>query len=334
VATGPRYQNAVELIRTATALQGTSYGLTVGQLVERFGVSRKTVERRLKAIEETFPAMLVSETREEDGMKHWRLKSGLNAGLVGAEAVELAALDTAIELVEREGRPDQAQALRGLAEKVRALRTGSRAAVETDAEALLEGEGIATRPGPRPKIDLDVVSVLRDGLLACLKVRIRYRGRIKGDETWRVVHPYGFLFGGRHYLIAQDADARELRMFSLSNVLSAELLDGSYFERPEDFDLKQYASRSFGVFQTEPVDVVWRFGPGVADSAAEYLFHPSQTLEREDDGTLVVRFRASGLWEMAWHAFEWSGDLEIVEPPELRETLLQMVDDTLKVYRG
>ncbi len=301
------------------------------QLVERFEVSRKTMERRLHAVADVFPAALLSETRE-DGRKYWRLEAGLNTGLVGADAVELTAIDTAVELVERDGRPDQAEALRNLAEKVRALRPGSKAAVETDAEALLEGEGIATRPGPRPRIDHAVVSVLREALLAFRKVRIRYRGRIKRDETERVVHPYGFLFGGRHYLVAEDADAKQLRMFSLSNINSAELVDGD-FERAPDFDLREYASRSFGVFQEEPVDVVWRFSPAAADDAREYLFHPTQTTELEPDGSLVVRFRAAGLREMAWHAFEWRGELEILEPPSLRAELVDMLESALAAHR-
>lgn len=328
---GPRYRNAAELLRLATTLQGSSFGLSMEQLLERFEVSRKTLERRLRAVGEAFPARLEEQTRD-DGRKYWSLRGGINAGLVGVDATELAAIDTAIELMGRGGRPDQQRALRDLADKVRALQVESKARLETDAEALLEGEGIAARPGPRPRIDLAVVEVLREGLLGCLKVRIRYRARIKGDETTRVVHPYGFLFGGRHYLIAQDAAAGELRMFSLANVLEADL-EAGYFERDEDFDLQAWASRSFGVFQEDPVDVVWRFSPAAADDAAEYLFHPSQTSEREPDGSLLVRFRAGGLREMCWHAFEWRGQLEIVEPVELREEFRSMLEGVLEAQK-
>jgi predicted DNA-binding transcriptional regulator YafY len=326
---GPRYKNAAEVLQLATTLQGSAFGLSMEQLLERFDVSRKTLERRLRAVGDAFPARLVAETRD-DGRKYWRLSGGVNAGLVGIDATELAALEAA---VGRAQRPDQEKALRDLADKVRALQAESKARLETDAEALLEGEGIATRPGPRPRIDLDVVEALREGLLGCLRVRIRYRGRIKGDETTRVVHPYGFLFGGRHYLVAEDPAARELRMFALSNVLEAEVLDG-YFERDEEFDLQAWAARSFGVYQEDPIDVVWRFSPEAADDAAEYQFHPSQETEREPDGSLLVRFRAGGLREMCWHAFEWRGQLQILEPPELREELTRMLEETLRSQSG
>jgi predicted DNA-binding transcriptional regulator YafY len=40
-------------------------------------------------------------------------------------------------------------------------------------------------------------------------------------------------------------------------------------------------------------------------------------MEEEPDGSLVVRFRAGGLLEMAWHLFTWGDQVEVVEPGEL-----------------
>ncbi len=159
--TNPRYASATELLQLVIALQGTSVGLTLEAICERFDVTRKTAERRLNAVRELFPNAIESQTLG-DRRKYWRLRGGLAAGLVRVDPVELTALDAALERVEREGRPDQAQALRSLSEKVRALGVPARLpALETDAEALLEGEGLAMRPGPRPKIPIEIVSVLR-----------------------------------------------------------------------------------------------------------------------------------------------------------------------------
>ena len=62
--------------------------------------------------------------------------------------------------------------------------------------------------------------------------------------------------------------------------------------RGEDFDLLAYAAQSFGVFQEEPIDVVLRFEPEAADDAARWMFHPTQRVEREPGGSLIVRFRS------------------------------------------
>ena len=93
------------------------------------------------------------------------------------------------------------------------------------------------------------------------------------------------------------------------------------FKRREDFDLATYAAQSFGVFQEEPTDVVLRFAPESADDAAGWVFHPSQSIEREADGALTVRFRAGGMQEMCWHLFTWGTTVAIMKPVSLRQEL-------------
>jgi predicted DNA-binding transcriptional regulator YafY len=93
------------------------------------------------------------------------------------------------------------------------------------------------------------------------------------------------------------------------------------FKRREDFDLAAYAAQSFGVFQEEPADVVLRFAPEAADEAAGWVFHPSQSIEREADGALTVRFRAGGIQEMCWHL--WGEAVMVLSPDELRNRLAQ-----------
>jgi predicted DNA-binding transcriptional regulator YafY len=325
---GPRYEGAVELLELATSLQGSSVGLGLDEICERFGISRRTAERRLAALSKLFPRELSAQVYE-DGRKHWRLRGAVSR-LLRVEPTEVAALDAAASLVEREGFPDQSRALRSLAAKVRAL--DARPALDTDADVLLESQGLAMRPGPRPKIPLDVVDVLRDALLRSRAVRLDYRARLGGRETRRVVHPYGFLFGGRHYLVAYDPAARGLRLFGLADVRGVELVEHE-FERRRDFDLREWARRSFGVWQEEPRDVVWRFSQSAASAARDYVFHPSQRMEEQSDGSLVVRFRAGGLWEMAWHLFQWGPDVEIVRPAALRRTLVEKLEAALAAHR-
>ena len=96
------------------------------------------------------------------------------------------------------------------------------------------------------------------------------------------------------------------------------------FKRREDFDLAAYAAQSFGVFQEEPIDVVLRFDPEAAEDAAGWVFHPSQSIEREADGALTVRFRAGGVQELCWHLFTWGTAATIVAPDALRAAMAEL----------
>jgi predicted DNA-binding transcriptional regulator YafY len=239
--------------------------------------------------------------------------------LVAFSADELADLEAAITLMRRENLGDRAASLEGIAGKLRALMKPEIARrVEPDLEALIEAEGLAMRPGPRPRIRPVVLAELRHAIKAVLKVTIRHRNRTTGRLRRRTVNPYGFLYGNRHYLVAFDDDARDFRLFSLSNIEEVERT-AEPFTRDTGFSLSEYAENSFGVFQEEPVEVVWRFTPEAASHAREFQFHPDQSTEVEPDGSLLVRFRAGGQLEMAWHLYKWGDQIEVLEPRELAD---------------
>ena len=70
--------------------------------------------------------------------------------------------------------------------------------------------------------------------------------------------------------------------------------------------------------------MVLRFEPEAADDAAGWLFHPSQSTEREPGGALTVCFRAGGLQEMCWHLLTWGTAVSILAPKELRAELAEL----------
>jgi len=240
---------------------------------------------------------------------------------VSFSADELADIESAISLLRANGQPDRAGRLENLRGKVRALIPPDVARrTEPDIDALLEAEGFAMRPGPRPRVPGNVMVELRDAVKACLKVEIDYRNRRNGKLNTRLVHPYGFLFGHRNYLVAyhEHPKANDMALFSLSNIEAVNVLD-DYFQRDADFRLADFAARSFGVYQQEPYEVIWKFAPEAASTAAEFEFHPTQRLEKQDDGSLIVRFIAASDLEMAWHLYMWGDKVEVLAPDSLRE---------------
>ena len=60
------------------------------------------------------------------------------------------------------------------------------------------------------------------------------------------------------------------------------------FERDPDFDVENYSAQSFGSFfsEAECGVVRWRFAPGAASVARDFVFHPSQVLTDLLDGGL------------------------------------------------
>ena len=268
------------------------------------------------AIIRVFPQ--VEELFSDDRRKRWRIPGNVISNLVSFTADELADLEAAILLLKRENMNDPANNLQDLSTKLRAIMDGNVARrVEPDLEALLQAEGLAMRPGPRPRINSMALEELRGAIKACEKVRIRHRNRVTNRLRSRTVQPYGFLHGSRHYLVAFDEKAADIRKFTLPNVEEVHAT-GEYFDRDPEFSLEIYAEASFGVYNEAPADVVWRFKKEVAPDVKQYLFHPSQRMFEEADGSIKVSFRAGGRLEMAWHLYQWGDNVEVIEPASLK----------------
>jgi predicted DNA-binding transcriptional regulator YafY len=324
-----RYEKAETVLRVALDMQGSAYGLTLQDLRNNYSdrpISRRTAERLRDAVERLFPQVELANPGELP--KRWRIPASTANGLTDLTAEEVADLMTAVSLLRRENMHAQAKSLERVLAKLRALMKRQAAAkLEPDLEALTEAEGLGMRPGPKPKINQEILQTLREAIITRTKVRLHYLYRGSGKRGYQTVHPYGFLYGKRHYLVAWSEldQAKDFRNFALSNIEGVELLDKT-FTRKRSFSIEKYAENSFGVFQEDPVDVVWKFSPKAAQDASEFLFHPSQTLEPQKDGSLLVRFRAGGLLEMSWHLFTWGDEVEIIKPKRLASMLRKQLE--------
>lgn len=316
-----RYEKADNLLQLALEMQASRVGLSLQDIEQRFDVGRRTAMRMRDAIMRNFPQ--AEEVKTGERTKRWRIPSGLLDRLVSFSAEELTALETAVEVLLRDNMEDQAAQLSDISGKVRALMKPEHTRkVAPDLEALLEAEGLAVRPGPKPRIKVMVLEDLRSAIMGCNEVLLHYRNRRTNTVNERRVRPYGFLNGHRHYLVGfhLHEKANDYTLFSLSHIEKVDVLPAMY-ERDINFDIQAFANRSFGVFQEEPFDVVWRFTPKAAGNALDYEFHPTQTMTEEPDGSLLVKFRAGSDLEMAWHLMAWGDQVEVVQPMHLAEMI-------------
>ena len=164
-----------------------------------------------------------------------------------------------------------------------------------------------------------MLETIAEALKGPFLLAISYAGA-GGAAVARRVAPHGVLLGMRRYLVARDEDRDPaLRHFRVDRIREARLL-GSSFVREPGFDIAAHAARAFGSYQDEARygEVVWRFSAAAAPTAREFVFHPGQRLEDQPDGSLVVRFEASGWLEMAWHLYQWGDTVEVLAPDGLR----------------
>ncbi len=309
-----------ELLRLAM-LATRRRGVSLMEIEEEFACSDRTAQRMTEALQGAFPQ---AERRVDDDRRaRWVIPARAIAPLLTPSADELVGLAEAIAQLEVAGLAQEAAHVRSLERKVRALippDQGTR--LDVDTEAVLEALGHAARPGPRPAADEGVVEAIYEALKGPNLLRIMYRRRDEDEPRERVVAPHGLLLGVRRYLVARDmarGQKGNLRHYRVEEIQRADLLHAT-FEIDPTFSLKRHAEKGFGSYESEDEfgEVVWRFTPEAAAHARRFVFHPTQTTEEMADGSLVVRFAASGHLEMTWHLYAWGDAVEVIAPEALR----------------
>lgn len=287
--------------------------MSLDDMADFLDVNRRTAERLRDALGDVFPQL--TRVENEDRIRRWRLpREALPP--VAPRASMIATLETLSRDLDRQGDAGRALDLRDAAATLRAaMRPDLLRQTEPDIEALMQAEGSAATPGPRRRLDADLLATIRHCILAYRKLAIRYRAAEQAAIRARLLCPYGVLYGRRGYLVAHLDGMESMRLWRLDRIAEAQALEENF--QPRTFHLAAYAAQSFGVFQEAPEDVALRFVPDAAADAAEWEFHPAQVQERTGDGALIVRFRCGGMQELAWHLITWGDAVEILAPKRL-----------------
>jgi predicted DNA-binding transcriptional regulator YafY len=324
-----RHDKATLLLDLARRLAGSAEGLTLDEMAAEIGVGRRTAERMRDALYALFPQM---EELPDGPSKRFRIPSGLDGLFQSPTTEELLELTKAAEALRQAGAAPRARALQSLERKIRsAMRSAALRRLAPDVEALVRAETIAVQAGPRPYEDERLIADLRQALMAMSAVRFAYHGGSTPGAVRSVV-PYGLMFGRANYLVAAELGGTEPRNWRLDRIKALEVLD-TPAAPPPDFDLDAYANRSFGIYQDAVEDVVLRVLPHGAEDALGWRFHPTQAVEPQPDGSVLVRFRASGMLELAWHLFSWRDKVEILAPDRLKAVMRQELEAALVHHR-
>lgn len=323
-----RHEKSAQLIELARELANTRMGLTLDEMADKMSVKRRTIERMRDRLLEMFDTM---EEVPDPPTKRWRINGRLDGFLQVPTSKEIAALKSA-QLHFENHSLDAAFALKGLETKMMAAIGPKLSKLEPDIEALMQAEAIAVSPGPRPSFNTFTLNVLRDAILMMRQVSFVYDGGSKSNILRELI-PYGILFGGEAYLIGVEPSKYKggrPQVWRVDKIREIELSD-KIGAAPEDFSLREFSHRSFGVFQEDVVhQVKLRVFKDFAEEAKRWVFHPNQTMLEQSDGGLEIQMEGGGLRELAWGLFRWGGKLEILEPQELKDEM----QSALKLANG
>jgi predicted DNA-binding transcriptional regulator YafY len=309
---------ASRLLSILTTLQAR--GLTSAEaLAEECGVSLRTIYRDIDALSSAGIPVL-SERGAEGG---YRLLDGYRTQLNGLSAKEAEALfltglsgpaaDLGLHAVlvaaEKKLMSALPAPLRAGAEKMRAR-------FHLDAPAWF-------REAERPKLLPLVASAVWE------QRRIRMRYRSWRSEKPRVIDPLGLVLkGGTWYVVGQTEEG--LRTFRVARILKLDVLE-KRFERPEGFELEAYWTASTKRLESElhPNQATVRLSPWALSMLEIFTSPFARAAARiepgaDSEGWCTVTLPVGSLREACARLLCFGGELEVLEPAELRRKMAEV----------
>lgn len=304
------------------------HGISVQELAEETGVDRRTIHRDLGAIHEAgYP--LVSDW--QDGVKLYRFLTRFKdvppISFTLQELMTLSLLRSQLDLLN--GTP--------FLEEMQSVFRKVNSVLPPRLAAHMERIAQVSHPLLQGKRDYrnsaDHLRLIRHALLYQQTVTISYRPVGRGEPVLYRVDPYTLLFQkGGIYLLGFAREREALRTFAIERVTGVEP-GQERFEIPEGFDVARALEGAFGIVAEPPMAVKIRFSPGIAHAIRDRIWHISQAIEEEDDGSVQLTFRAGGRMEILSWLLSYGSHAELLEPAELREELSRMVRETAQLYQ-
>jgi predicted DNA-binding transcriptional regulator YafY len=124
---------------------------------------------------------------------------------------------------------------------------------------------------------------------------------------------------------------REVRVFPLDRIKMLHQTKES-FEVAEDSDFEEFMRPSFGVYQGKPVKVRIWFSPDAAGYIKEKIWHDTQEIVSQKDGSLVFEADAAGTEEIKFWVMSWGSKALFLEPESLREEIKAESESLLGKY--
>lgn len=285
--------------------------VTARDLAKRLEVSERTILRDMDAL--SVSGIPVMAERGAGG--GWSLLEEYQTKLTGLSAPEIQSLFLA--------RPSGLMADLGIKKESEAalikLQASLPLASRQQAEFTRQRILIDTRGWRDPAESVGCLPVLLDALWRDRRVRFAYR-KVECEASERFGDPLGLVAKGSVWYLIANVDG-EPRTYRVSRISEVTILDEPS-ARPADFDLAVYWERSAVEFREKLPRYYATFL--VSPEVMRWVRYRGWRLEEETPrgDSVLVRMRFDIEQKAVQFALSFGGDVEVVEPLELREKVL------------
>lgn len=303
-------------------------GITIGKLASARGVHQRTIRRDIEALAQAgFP--LYDE--KINGTAMWKLRAKPFRSLedAGLSVIELCALYFSRTLLGTlAGAAFQDDADRAMAKIERALPASCRRFLDRLPVALKAT--VSGRKKQDEKKVREFVTRATEALMNQRRLAMRYESASSQRARDYVIEPLRISYcGGGVYLTACVEAYGEIRNFAFERIRTLGVLDERFEPRP--LPVEPFA-HSLGAYSGTPERIEIEFDAAVADYVAGREWHPSQTFERREHGSLLMRLDVCVDPPLRSWILGFAAAARVVAPLRLAQEILESLEDARERY--
>lgn len=179
-----------------------------------------------------------------------------------------------------------------------------------------------------------VYDALVKAIAAHRVVRITYGSFTEWEVIETNLRPYRLLFNRRAwYVVGRSSMHKEPRTFNVGRIRTL-VETNEKFTLPRGFSIERYLGNAWNMIPQPGPDahVTVRFAPLVAQNVAEVVWHKTQQVKFQEDGSLEFRVQVSGLNEIAWWILGYGDQAEVLRPAKLRRLIAHRARNMSALY--
>ena len=178
----------------------------------------------------------------------------------------------------------------------------------------------------------DIIEDLIDAILDRQTCYIKYDSFTRNEITQFAIDPLVFFkHHGGLYLFARATSFDETRVLAVERIKEITLTE-KRFSDPEEFDARKVLENCFGVVNDEPVEAKIWFSSSQAKYVAERRFGGNYEFQWQEDGSMVLHIKTSGVFELKKWILSWGADALVIEPDWLKQDIIEEFQSALKNY--
>lgn len=283
------------------------------EMAKRLGVRRETVFKDRQALETDYPFVEVERGR-------YRIDKAKLISEIKLNVNEALALYLAAQRMARQTRTAQPHVATAVEKLAAALRQPMTQRLIRSASSVLK----QTSSPERVRV-LDQITI---AWVEQRKAYIRYRSLSRGRLLDHALKPYLIepsLWSESAYVIGHSDRLSAIGAFKIERIEEI-TVGGETFDIPSDFDEQELLKHAWGIWTVEgqpPVTVRLKFvGATAIRRLRETIWHPLEEERELPDGSWEWSAPVAEWREMLPWVRGWGADVEVIEPLEMRETLM------------